>query len=300
MRRKDTSFTKKIALLICFCLAGMLCGAQSRTTKQLSISPGTVFKDQDGKRISFEEFNRLTSAPGYQMVPTLIEGDEVKEVMVTRPSIAADVPPPMPLANAVAQSAGRSGEAAHPFALNDLNGKRFDLNELRGRVVVLKFWFTTCAPCVKEMPRLNSLVEQYKNDPNVVFLAPCLDDAATAAAFLRRQRFAYHVLPNARSMAEQYRIYGYPTHVVIGRGGDIKALFSGVNEAIDQVLDNAIQKELLGENEVDNISSNDLIKDERGNVLDYPTFIQMANSGLYAPVRRQAPSGERYILMKRR
>jgi thiol-disulfide isomerase/thioredoxin len=42
-------------------------------------------------------------------------------------------------------------------------------DKLKGKVVVLEFWATWCGPCIKAMPHLNDLVEQFKNKP-VVFI----------------------------------------------------------------------------------------------------------------------------------
>src|SRR6185312_613814 len=55
------------------------------------------------------------------------------------------------------------GSEAPDFTVADLNGKMYKLSDLKGKTVVLNFWFTTCAPCVTEMPELNRLIEKYKN-----------------------------------------------------------------------------------------------------------------------------------------
>src|SRR4051812_43635177 len=62
---------------------------------------------------------------------------------------------------------------APAFSLTSLEGERFDLAALRGKVVVLNFWFTGCAPCVAEFGKLNGLVNKFKNK-EVVFIAPTL------------------------------------------------------------------------------------------------------------------------------
>src|SRR5688572_27232831 len=47
------------------------------------------------------------------------------------------------------------------FSLTSIDGKQFQLSELKGKVIMLNFWFIACAPCVAEMPLLNQLVEEY-------------------------------------------------------------------------------------------------------------------------------------------
>ena len=53
---------------------------------------------------------------------------------------------------------------AQEFSLADVNGKQRNLSEWQGKVVVLNFWATWCAPCRKEIPAFVELQEQYAND----------------------------------------------------------------------------------------------------------------------------------------
>jgi len=55
------------------------------------------------------------------------------------------------------------GEAAPPLVLSGLNGKVFDLSKLRGKVVLINYWATWCAPCKVEMPTLNAFYRRYRN-----------------------------------------------------------------------------------------------------------------------------------------
>src|ERR687893_223477 len=71
-----------------------------------------------------------------------------------------------------------SKSAAPAFSLTSMDGKKFELASLRGKVVVINFWFTGCPPCIEEMPKLNELVEKFK-DKDVVFIAPTWDNEAT-------------------------------------------------------------------------------------------------------------------------
>lgn len=54
--------------------------------------------------------------------------------------------------------------------ITDLNGKPFDAALLKGKVVVMDFWATWCVPCMKELPYLQKVYDQYKNNPDVVFM----------------------------------------------------------------------------------------------------------------------------------
>lgn len=111
-------------------------------------------------------------------------------------------------------------EPATPFSVRDLEGNRFKLEELKGKTVVLNFWFVQCKPCVQEMPELNKLVQKHQ-DENVVFLAFALNGKPELQRFLQKKDFNYHIVPDARKVAEDYAVEGYPTHVVIDPAGNI-------------------------------------------------------------------------------
>src|SRR5690554_8083345 len=70
--------------------------------------------------------------------------------------------------NSFAQEA--QPEPAPDFTLEDLEGNTVSLKDLEGKVVVLDFWATWCAPCIKSFPAMQMAVNKYKDDPEVEFL----------------------------------------------------------------------------------------------------------------------------------
>ena len=134
--------------------------------------------------------------------------------------------------------------AVTAFSVTSLDGEKFELASLRGKVVVLNFWFTACEPCVAEMPGLNKLVDKFK-DKDVVFIAPTWDNEATLRTFLKEHPFKYHVVPNAGKLAIDSSSDGaghvvFPTHIVIDRDGKISAKMNGPQTLED--LSKAIER----------------------------------------------------------
>jgi peroxiredoxin len=116
------------------------------------------------------------------------------------------------------------------FRATELDGSPVDLQALRGKVVVLNFWFINCAPCKLEIPALNQLVAHYRERDDVVFLGLATDAAAPLKTFLRGTRFDYRIVPAASDMAEDYGVRVFPTHVLIDRQGRLAAMLTGGNE----------------------------------------------------------------------
>ncbi len=115
---------------------------------------------------------------------------------------------------------------AIPFNVTSIEGKTLNLENLRGKIVVLNFWFIGCAPCRVEIPGLNELVAEFK-DHDVVFIGFALDDETALKKFLKKTEFRYHIIPNSGEIAKKYRVSAYPTHIIIDKEGNIAARLSG-------------------------------------------------------------------------
>jgi peroxiredoxin len=121
------------------------------------------------------------------------------------------------------------------FTLSDLQGKSWNLKDLRGKVVLLNFWATWCPPCRKEMPDLESLYLKFK-DQGFVLLAISDEDAAKVNPFLAERDITYPILLDpGRKVNEEFEIEGIPKSFVYDRGGKLVA----------QSIDMRTQKQFL-------------------------------------------------------
>jgi peroxiredoxin len=115
------------------------------------------------------------------------------------------------------------GKPAPDFTLNE-GTRNLELKNYRGKVVVLNFWATWCAPCVEEIPSLNQLQRQL---PQLVVLAVSVDeDPAAYHQFLAEHRVDFTTIRDPQQRINT--IYGtsrFPESYVIDRNGKIQRKF---------------------------------------------------------------------------
>jgi len=127
---------------------------------------------------------------------------------------------------------------AHPQAptisLTDIDGKRLDLADYKGKVVVLDFWATWCGPCREEIPGFTVLQEKYANQGFSVIGISMDDEPGPVVQFYKEFRMNYPVAVGNQRIGELYGgIFGLPTTFLIGRDGRIYIKHTGgINPAI--------------------------------------------------------------------
>jgi len=143
------------------------------------------------------------------------------------------------------ETAGNARKPAPSFDVKSLTGESFNLAALRGKVVVLNFWYTTCGPCRAEMPGLNQLVREFQ-DKGVVFIAFALDGTDELRTFLKEMEFKYQVIPDSEKISQLYQVMNYPTHVIIGKDGQLLIIQSGGSSKRHEELRPLIERALEG------------------------------------------------------
>ena len=122
------------------------------------------------------------------------------------------------------------GSVAPPFALPHITSAgRFNLEEQRGKVVLLSFWASWCGPCRVELPALEAAWSQYRNK-DVVFVGVSVDDNPLAAEqFLKEVPLSFpNVIDTSGDVAGgAWRVASLPTTIVLDRRGVVRARHLG-------------------------------------------------------------------------
>lgn len=117
-----------------------------------------------------------------------------------------------------------SAKIATPFSLESfIDGKKVSLDDYKGKVVLLDFWFPNCGPCRQSMPYLQALWTKYK-DSGLVFLG--VNGVEGQADFVMPLVKSNHwgMIPlrgSAEWCTDVYKVRGYPTTFLIGADGRV-------------------------------------------------------------------------------
>ena len=136
---------------------------------------------------------------------------------------------------------------APDFAGKTLNGETLKLSQYKGKVVLLDFWASWCAPCKQEFPFLVQLHHQLKNKKFTVIGVNVDTDLQKVDRFLSKQKAkpAFPIVFDSQGkIAELYQLQGMPTTILIDKNGVIRYRHTGFQEKDKAELIRRI-KELL-------------------------------------------------------
>ena len=112
------------------------------------------------------------------------------------------------------------GKKFPDLTVEKLNGEKLSINDLVGKTVIINWWATHCGPCIAKMPGFNKLVEQYKENPDIVFIAISYDSKERVTRFLENKEFNYIQTLGSKDVL---KIFGnaFPVDVIINSEGTI-------------------------------------------------------------------------------
>jgi len=120
---------------------------------------------------------------------------------------------------------------APAFTLEDINGRPLSLTDYQGKVVLLDFWATWCAPCLEEIPHFVEMQQKYGPQGMQVIGISMDDNAKPVQAFYQQQKMNYPVAIGDAKLAERYGgVLGLPVTFVIDREGRIAKKFVGATD----------------------------------------------------------------------
>lgn len=139
-------------------------------------------------------------------------------------ALAADTPPSV-------------GKPAPPLIATQLDGAPFDLAAQRGKVVIVNFWASWCAPCRAEMPLLNRFYLEHRAQ-GLVLIGVSIDDARDRATVERiMHQFSYRAVLAANARVDGFGApLAVPMTWVVDPSGVLRARLLAGNAVSEQSL----------------------------------------------------------------
>src|SRR5687767_2115841 len=149
---------------------------------------------------------------GLLTLPTFLTGgdDHADEVAVT----GSTTPP--------AASCKAEGPANLSLTMKDMNGADYKLADLKGKVVLVNFWASWCAPCLAEIPEFIKVREEY-HDKGFEIIGISTDDTPEQLRdFAAKYKTNYPLLQVTGEAEDAYGpVFGLPTSIIVARDGSV-------------------------------------------------------------------------------
>lgn len=155
---------------------------------------------------------RATEESEAEIVPSSVDPNELQEAM-TRGGF--DIP--------------NEALPSIDFELKNLNGESEKLSDYRGKLVFLNFWATWCGPCESEMPAMEKVYRELKDEGFVILAVDLSEDRDTVKTFIEERNLSFPVLLDTDGqVGAKYDARSIPTTYMIDRDGNILGRTVGV------------------------------------------------------------------------
>ena len=120
------------------------------------------------------------------------------------------------------------GDPAPTLSLTNTKGTKVNINDLKGKVVLINFWATWCPPCRAEMPDLQRLSQAFSGRGLAIVGVNEGESSERARAFAGALHIAFPIwIDDQQRYGRVYAALGLPTTVIVGRDGKVVRGFDG-------------------------------------------------------------------------
>lgn len=152
----------------------------------------------------------IDSVAGYEALQMSIRGGEGKRLPVS--------------AVETLKPADWIGHPFPDFCVKDTTGRAWTHADIKGRPLVLNFWYTGCGPCLREMPVLASWTVKY---PQALYLATTFDSVRSISRLVQKRGFSFVHIADETFFFKLFKVSGMPVTILVDRQGIIRCVEQG-------------------------------------------------------------------------
>jgi peroxiredoxin len=134
------------------------------------------------------------------------------------------------------------GHPAPAWEIKDLNGRTHTLDQYRGKVLVLDFWYRGCGWCMRAMPQVKQLAAEFKGEPVAVIGMNTDHNEADAKFVVDKLGLDYTTLKIDHAVVAKYGVQGFPTMVIIDRQGNVHDLHVGYSPTLQREVGEIVRQ----------------------------------------------------------
>lgn len=116
--------------------------------------------------------------------------------------------------------------------LTTIDNQKISIKDLKGKPTLINFWFTTCKPCIEEMPVLNAIKTQLKDSVN--FVAITFESTEKTRTFLKKRKFTFTQIADAKEFTESMHMSAFPVNIFLDKNGIVRKIESGIPYIVDE------------------------------------------------------------------
>jgi thiol-disulfide isomerase/thioredoxin len=132
---------------------------------------------------------------------------------------------------------------APPFEVTALDGTRFNLDAMGGRVVLIDFWATWCGPCNEELPHVKKIAKEFAGEPLVILSVSWDSDDAKWRQFIQKNEMTWMQYRDAsHALSNAFGVEAIPHYFVIDTDGGLTTELVGSGSNVEGRLKKLLAK----------------------------------------------------------
>ena len=216
--------TNKILFIIAFVYTSMCISQETYFNFQGDLYDEVSFREKlkDIEQIYTESGNFKYTIASYKVRSTAVRKDSIiqnVEVVLSQSNSS-----PLDINTGVQKFINKP---LPDFELQTLANEVKSNSDYTGKVTFVNLWFTSCGPCITEMPYLNYLKDMYKDQVN--FVAITFDSKDRVSSFLDRKTFNFeHLVDAAQYLSKDLENNAFPKLILLDKDGNVRFVENGV------------------------------------------------------------------------